>query len=180
MPTVSIDWLDWSWNDCLMNQGWLICAAALSVPHILYAFVWLFTSDFVSICKQLKVVPCDFMAKAGVSIKLWQYAWISYWHITNGPMFTLTNQTYLRLAIGLTLVAIGQILNIAVYKTLGKDGVYYGAKLGRPVPWVNGFPFNTVRDPQYTGCILTIWGGFILVATQSHVVAGLIPMGIIW
>ena len=36
------------------------------------------------------------------------------------------------------LVSVGQILNAAIYAAIGRDGVYYGFKLGRPVPWCTG------------------------------------------
>lgn len=51
-----------------------------------------------------------------------------------------------------------QVLNVAIYRAIGRDGVYYGFKLGRPVPWHSGFPFNVVSHPQYVGSILSIWG----------------------
>ena len=64
---------------------------------------------------------------------------------------------------GIVLVALGQVLNAAVYATIGGDGVYYGVRLGRTVPWVHGFPFRLlatggkpgtgvrVPHPQYLG-----------------------------
>ena len=36
-----------------------------------------------------------------------------------------------------------------VYGQIGSDGVYYGFKLGREVPWCTAFPFTTFRHPQY-------------------------------
>ena len=50
----------------------------------------------------------------------------------------------------------GQVLNAAVYRKLGKAGVYYGFKLGRPIPWETGFPFNTVRCTR-TAFTHTCW-----------------------
>jgi hypothetical protein len=51
----------------------------------------------------------------------------------------------------------------------GKNGVYYGVKLGRPIPWYTGFPFNCVPHPQYLGCILSIWGGVAFFFNQAVV-----------
>lgn len=48
----------------------------------------------------------------------------------------------------LVLVAAGQSLNVGIYKAIGVDGVYYGFKLGKKIPWVNGFPFNVVSLVQ--------------------------------
>jgi len=166
-------------NSCFKNPTWLGLVLVLAVPHVLYAYIWLFTKDFVSLCKQWKQVPCDFVAKAGVWIKLAQYFCFSMWYIQSGPVVSLWSITWWRLVFGLVLVAVGQIFNIAVYKALGKDGVYYGSKLGRPGPWVNGFPF-VIRDPQYSGCVMTIWGGYLLMTTPAHVSAGAIPLACCW
>ena len=47
------------------------------------------------------------------------------------------------------LILAGQTLNVAIYRAIGNDGVYYGFKLGRTVPWCSGFPFNIgLRHPQ--------------------------------
>ena len=56
-----------------------------------------------------------------------------------------------------------QILNVSIYKAIGADGVYYGVRLGKQVPWVTGFPFNmSLSHPQYVGSVLTVWGCFCL------------------
>ena len=34
---------------------------------------------------------------------------------------------------------------------LGEDGVYYGSRFGKNIPWVNAWPYNSLRDPQYLG-----------------------------
>ena len=50
---------------------------------------------------------------------------------------------------GGALIIAGQSLNVAIYRAIGNDGVYYGFKLGRTVPWCSGFPFNFgLRHPQ--------------------------------
>jgi hypothetical protein len=60
--------------------------------------------------------------------------------------------------VAMLAIAAGQVLNIAVYRALGLDGVYYGVKLGYPIPWYQGFPFNVVPHPQYVGAVLSYWG----------------------
>lgn len=82
-----------------------------------------------------------------------------------------------------TCVSFAQTLNIGVYKQLGEDGVYYGFKLGRPVPWCHGFPFAEVtglRHPQYTSATLFFWGLCALLATPAAVEDGLVPMMVAW
>lgn len=74
-----------------------------------------------------------------------------------------------RLALATTAIALGQALNLAVYASIGGDGVYYGTRLGKRVPWVHGFPFALggggkpgkglkVPHPQYLGSALTALG----------------------
>ncbi len=67
---------------------------------------------------------------------------------------------------GILLIAFGQALNVGIYRAIGTDGVYYGFKLGKKVPWVNGFPFSVVPHPQYVGSSLTVWGVTALLASQ--------------
>merc|ERR1719163_2779475 len=63
---------------------------------------------------------------------------------------------------------IGQGLNAAIYAAIGNDGVYYGFKLGRPVPWCTGFPFNVgLRHPQYVGVVLTLWGALTVLLCEG-------------
>merc|ERR1711865_995261 len=59
------------------------------------------------------------------------------------------------------LIAFGQVLNYAVYKAIGFQGVQYGQRYGAKLPWVKGFPF-VVPDPQYLGFTLTLVGACIL------------------
>ena len=79
------------------------------------------------------------------------------------------------------LAACGQALNVAIYAAIGKDGVYYGFKLGRPVPWCDGFPFNLgFRHPQYVGGLLTQLGLLALASDESSLRAGLAPLAAWW
>lgn len=67
----------------------------------------------------------------------------------------------------LLLVCYGQSLNLGIFQAIGHDGVYYGFKLGRKIPWVTGWPFDAVSHPQYVGSVLTIWGLTALVWGQT-------------
>jgi methylene-fatty-acyl-phospholipid synthase len=55
----------------------------------------------------------------------------------------------------------------AALQAIGHDGVYYGFKLGKTIPWVNGWPFDTVSHPQYVGSVLTVWALVALVWGQA-------------
>lgn len=69
-------------------------------------------------------------------------------------------------------LVLGQGLNSAIYRAIGKAGVYYGYRLGEPVPWVTGFPFSVVPHPQYFGVCVCVIGVNIFVATEAHIAAG--------
>jgi methylene-fatty-acyl-phospholipid synthase len=69
-------------------------------------------------------------------------------------------------------------LNVAVYRRLGDNGVYYGTKLGKKVAWKTGFPFSVIRHPQYVGAVLTIGGFVALVWGQAP--NGVITLGAYW
>lgn len=56
------------------------------------------------------------------------------------------------------LLAFGQHLNYKVYELLGVDGVYYGARFGKSIPWVTSYPYSAMQDPQYVGCIFSLLG----------------------
>ena len=60
---------------------------------------------------------------------------------------------------GVMLIVFGQVLNLSAYCTLGVNGIYYGKEYG-VVSNINydSFPYSHFRDPQYTGCILTLVG----------------------
>ena len=75
--------------------------------------------------------------------------------------------------VGANLVALGQALNVGIYRSIGKVGVYYGYKYGMSVPWCTGFPFNVCcAHPQYLGSALTAYGLVLLAATDAHVLRG--------
>jgi len=69
--------------------------------------------------------------------------------------------------VSLVVFAVGQILNLSVWYQIGKDGVCYGVKYGRTIPWCTSFPYNVLSHPQYTGAILTVWGIFGLLAQSA-------------
>jgi hypothetical protein len=88
----------------------------------------------------------------------------------------------------LLLFGYGQSLNAGIFRAIGHAGVYYGFKLGHTIPWVKGWPFDTVAHPQYVGSVLSVWalaallwgqapgGGLLVLAaywTGLYVVTGL-------
>ena len=86
--------------------------------------------------------------------------------------FSLWNRTYLQWAGLFQALFIGQGLNAAIYRAIGRAGVYYGHRLGMPVPWVSGFPFSVVPHPQYAGVCISVIGVCMFLATPAVTAAG--------
>ena len=64
---------------------------------------------------------------------------------------------------------------------LGANGVYYGFKLGAPVPWSTAFPFSAgFRHPQYVGGYVSQLGVLLLVANAATLSMGLVPLACLW
>lgn len=110
-------------------------------------------------------------------------AWLAAGSHTQAAWFSLASVEPARWLAAAVLLGAGQALNIGVYRALGKlpltakcrkalssqliaaeqgrrcgagrDGVYYGTKLGKAVPWCRGFPFSVAPHPQYLGSTLT-------------------------
>jgi methylene-fatty-acyl-phospholipid synthase len=166
--------------DHLNSTDNLIYLAIMSIPHIYYFWIWVNPSAFTRTTRALNQKdPVAFLANSATLIKFLQFGMGIFWSMNHGvipnPMDNMKT-----LVLGGVFFLIGQILNIAVYQTLGRNGVYYGSRLGQPCPWVTGFPFNTVPHPQYVGSVLTLWGLTILFATDSHISSGLITLQLIW
>jgi len=71
------------------------------------------------------------------------------------------------IAVGLTALITGQILNWAVFYRLGTLGVFYGNRFGHQTPRYSDFPFSLFEHPQYVGTVASIWGFFMLTRFPS-------------
>ena len=71
---------------------------------------------------------------------------------------------YSLLISGVILCVLGRFLDISVFKTIGRNGVYYGKRFGLAIPWVNTFPYGNkhIKHPQYIGAT-SIWIGACLI-----------------
>jgi len=69
----------------------------------------------------------------------------------------------------LTLAALIWALRLQqlVYIKIGADGVYYGFKLNRDVPWCYDYPFDTIRHPQYLSASLIFICSMILLQIET-------------
>jgi methylene-fatty-acyl-phospholipid synthase len=89
-------------------------------------------------------------------IKVVQYVSIAF--CTDFSVIFANLQQPTTLLAFLVLCGFGQHLNYMVYERLGINGVYYGFRFGKTVPWVDAYPYSVMRDPQYIGCILSLGG----------------------
>lgn len=104
--------------------------------------------------------PCEAVHVGLVSAKVMQAVPIicAWGYFGSVPEFSLLNLTWCVLAAG------GQYLNFSVYEAIGKDGVYYGVKFGKKIPWSTKFPYNKswLKHPQYLGAYLFIISAVML------------------
>lgn len=111
--------------------------------------------------------PVQAMYKIACGLKIVQFVtFAAYWLSLGAPQFDQI--TAVRFLIFVVFFAIGQALNAGIYKAIGIDGVYYGCRLGKTIPWYNGFPFNVCPHPQYVGSALSFWGIAILLWNADY------------
>lgn len=125
---------------------------AIFVPYIIYAWAYKWPGNY------LKVFSVKSFEVIGIAFKWVSNVIEAYFCLTRG--FNL-----LGACIGIPIFVVGQILNAAVYKRLGKLGTYYGyefGQIGRRV--LTGFPFNYYHA-QYKGSMLS---GFSLFLTFNE------------
>lgn len=158
---------------------------AMAAPHCLYAYIWDYPESFKQHAAHmpLRVLGSHAVAvmeKLVLGLKALQLgavlAWCEWGLLpvcgagalpgdSLAVVSAVRSAAPARWILGLGLLIPGQALNLGIYKAIGADGVYYGCKLGRSVPWATGFPFNLgLRHPQYVGAMLSWTGIFALLA----------------
>ena len=157
-------------------------AFMISGSHILYALIWYYPKKFMALVKKapLKFFGVHAVAVFGKLVLLWkmlqQVALLAF--VSKASLHTLKAlvmaNTPEQWAIAAALFFAGQVLNVAIYRAIGNDGVYYGFKLGRKVPWSFAFPFNAgYRHPQYAGAVLSQLGVLLIVTNPETLASGL-------
>ncbi|MEX1081609.1 MAG: methyltransferase [Halofilum sp. (in: g-proteobacteria)] len=145
-----------------------LAALALALEKATYWWVWHYPQRFQAwyvrqpLLREMADPAAAFerLFRLFKAIQLLVYGgWIIWFSIRTE---WLPNGDPLWLSLALLLIAIGQLLNMAVFARLGRAGTFYGVRFGQSVPWVEGFPFSMVSHPQYTGTVLSIWGLFLL------------------
>lgn len=128
-----------------------------------YSFVCNRPKTFLSIMKHYTSLtdPCEFVHRCLMTGKVGQVAPLVYAWFNIGTIPSLTSLTTFILVAAFVA---GQILNFSVYNAIGFNGVYYGIKFGKKIPWTYAFPYNVtwLKHPQYIGAVLSILGGFLL------------------
>mmetsp|Transcript_20579 Transcript_20579/g.69993 ORF Transcript_20579/g.69993 Transcript_20579/m.69993 type:complete len:178 (-) Transcript_20579:37-570(-) len=153
---------------------------ALASTHVMYAFIWLRPASYIrltsGVCK-----PVDFFMRSVFVLKFVQstavLGWYSGWDAGVLAEAAAAREPW-QLAAFAAGTAFGQVLNYSIYHAIGKEGVFYGCKLGYRVPWCTGFPFNVFRHPQYVGWVAQVWAIVALLYDASHTV--MVPIGLFW
>lgn len=178
-----------------------VAALGVSSSYVVYALVWFNTEAFVAGCKRLPLRwlgsgPIGVFQTLVLSFKLFQQlvlvGWVvravggdltdpSSWYASLRPLFLGFAADPPRVAVAMLLLVAGQALNAGIYAAIGKEGVYYGFKLGARVPWVSGFPFNLgYRHPQYVGGTLSQYALFAVLSSPATQAAGLLSLLAWW
>ncbi len=143
-----------------------VAAALLSVERLTYVAVWHWPAWFQEAChtRWLRRLgsPVDVLMWLFVLFKIVQVVVFVAWCFVHGAGLLAPDRSAGILSAAAALLLAGQVLNLSVFRSLGRIGVFYGSRFGRHVPWRLTFPFSWLDHPQYVGTLLTIWGFFIL------------------
>jgi methylene-fatty-acyl-phospholipid synthase len=131
----------------------------LSLERLFYRWVWHRPRRFEAWCGGRD--PVDALARAMIGFKVVQLGVFIAWCFPVAGSGWAHGGVAALLA-GVLLIGVGQFLNVAVFRRLGRVGVFYGNRFGRPTLWCTGFPFSLLRHPQYVGASLSVWGFFLL------------------
>jgi hypothetical protein len=133
---------------------WTLLLSSWGLPFLWYSHLFYGRGSLGLNPKQVGAIS--------MKIRVTTYGLTAFYFIKKYTPYTLIQwipyyQPY-RLVGSSACILLGQVLNGAVYKALGFEGVYYCRELGYPVrPWIHGFPF-IMPHPQYIGSILTVMG----------------------
>jgi protein-S-isoprenylcysteine O-methyltransferase Ste14 len=152
--------------------------ACLGVERLFYGLIWKKPEFVKSTFQWDDGYECEHIFTMVGFFKVVQATVFTVWFITRFGLtdFDLYKIDTLDFVISALFISIGQVLNWAVWKKLGIDGVCYGVKYDKPVPWITSFPYNIMNDPQYIGAICTVWGLFLLSRSQAPADWYIIPV----
>merc|ERR1712228_796583 len=131
-------------------------------------------SVFAQYCKDtLRRHPCKVFELFVAFFKVVQFSYGTYdvcvTHEKCDKLMDPSKFLLVNVLLGTALLAVGQVLNVTVYRAIGKDGVYYAKQFGMPtLPWYEGFPYNVLENPQYVGVIMTCWGIYVILGDSLN------------
>ena len=152
---------------------------SLTTSHIIYFLIWQFPEAYIRFFSWTKVHPVDLTFRVVVVGRTFQFSTSILWYLYTNNFF-LDGKfdipfNLIQVVSSVFLIICGQWLVFAVWDTIGIDGVCYGFKLGRFVPWVDTFPFNIgVAHPQYVGSVITEFGAVSLLINSTTTKAGIL------
>ena len=112
----------------------------LFIEHLVYTVVWIKPKIWMNVINSND--PIYAINKLSVFLlwnKLIQITSIYLYFISTEPIIKFNKINYTNMIMlfdSFILIICGQILNFYVYKTLGKNGVYYGSRLGLNIPYI--------------------------------------------
>jgi methylene-fatty-acyl-phospholipid synthase len=155
---------------------WLLLGAALALSLERACYVWIARGPeyFRAVCARPAVAwlgePVAIVRRLFYAFKTLQVGVFATWLYVHGDGALVpalagpgpAGLALVALALGVALIAVGQLLAVSVFYRLGAVGTFYGDRLGHAVPWCRAFPFSLLAHPQYVGAVLTIWGVFLM------------------
>jgi methylene-fatty-acyl-phospholipid synthase len=143
----------------------LLCCALLALERLTYAWAWNRPAAFARHASETSWLPDDPVLALRRLFRMFKVvqvgvlvAWCQWFA---GDWLPSPSAPLPWLLFGLALVGLGQVLNVGVMVRLGTEGVFYGNRFGRNVPWVTGFPFSIAPHPQYLGALMSVWGAML-------------------
>jgi len=169
---------------------WL-CCLAVSLPHVFYLWLWRSPARWLARCRHRRLDPSFSMARWALGFKAVQagafICWVVTREQTQARMIAELQARVARrdagLALSIALLSIGQVLNGSCFRALGVEGIYYGIKFGKKIPWCTSWPYGgalSIPHPQYVGCVLTIWAMILALCTPQHYDRGALGLGAFW
>jgi len=154
----------------------LLCV--ISLPHVWYVYLWTRPRSWMQSCKKRRVDPSVSMAQWAMAIKALQFGSYAAWVLLSVPGAPLIRMDLLSDPVGWAAAAafvVGQTLNGAAYRRLGLDGIYYGARFNKSIPWCSKWPYGgplAVPHPQYVGSVISMLGAIVLTSSPEHYASG--------
>lgn len=130
---------------------------AVSLPHVWYLSVVNCPSAVTRLCKAIGPDPVDVFASVALALNAVQLSAVASWLTRESVQVGLLERLLSWYsACAFPALLLGTVLKIAIFRAIGKAGVYYGACFGQDIPWCSGFPFNISAHPQYLGSALVV------------------------